>query len=214
MTPEHHEPPSWLTLERYALGELGAVERAELERELARSEGARAALAAIREPLALPPLPPSALLGARRKALRRRFSIGALCAAAALFALSRLPTDALPPARRGVKGGELALEVAGERGGAGATHFAQRERFKLLVSCPPELSGRLRAVIYQGDAIFMPLADGGPAACGNRSPWPGAFTLDGDQPAHVCVRADGRSWPAASAELRGEVVCITLRPGR
>jgi hypothetical protein len=50
--------------------------------------------------------------------------------------------------------------------------------------------------------------------CGNRSPWPGAFTLDGDQPAQVCVRADGRAWPVSRAALDGDVVCITLRPAR
>lgn len=214
MTRAGSEPLSWLKLERYALGELGAEQRAQVERELAQSEGARAALSAIREPLALPPLPALALLGARRRMLRRRLSIGAaFAAAAAAVALALITPDALPPARRGVKGGELALEVVGERSGAGATHFAQRERFKLLVTCPPGLGGRLRAVIYQGDAIFMPLDDGGPTACGNRSPWPGAFTLDGEQAAHVCVRADGRAWPSSSAALQGEVVCVTLRPG-
>jgi hypothetical protein len=215
MTHAGPEPLSWLKLERYALGELGAEQRAQVERELAHSEGARAALAAIREPLALPPLPVVSLLDARRKVLRRRLSIGAaFAAAAAALALALITPDALPPARRGVKGGELGLELVGERTGAGATHFAQHERFKLLVTCPPELSGRLRAVIYQGDAIFMPLEDGGPVACGNRSPWPGAFTLDGEHAAHVCVRADGRSWPASRAALRGDVVCVTLSPGR
>jgi hypothetical protein len=214
MTLAAREPLSWLKLERYALGELSAAQRAEVERELELSEAARAALATIREPLALPPLPVASVLSARRKLLFRRFSLGAACAAAAALALLLRVPDQLPPARRGVKGGELAIELVNERAGAGATHFGQRERFKLLVSCPPELAGRLGAVIYQGDAIFMPLAEGGPASCGNRSPWPGAFTLDGDEPAHVCVRADGRSWPAARGALQGEVVCITLQPAR
>jgi hypothetical protein len=214
MTHAGPEPLSWLKLERYALGELGAEQRAEVERGLAQSEGARAALSAIREPLALPPLPALALRGARRKIAWRRLSLGAaFAAAAAAVALALITPAALPPARRGLKGGELALEIVGERTGAGAAYFAQGERFKLLVTCPPELAGRLRAVIYQGDAIFMPLEDGGPVACGNRSPWPGAFTLDGEQAAHVCVRADGHSWPASRAALRGAVVCTTLRPG-
>jgi hypothetical protein len=216
MTRALREPPSWLMLERYALGELGAEQRAELERALAGSEGARAALAEIREPLALPPLPAVAALSARRKARARKLSVRAagVVAAAAVFMLVRMERDALPPARRGVKGGELAIEVVGERAGPAATHFAQHERFKLLVTCPPGLAGRLSAVIYQDDAIFMPFADGGPEACGNRSPWPGAFALDGEHPAQVCVRADGRAWPSTQAALEGDVVCITLRPGR
>jgi hypothetical protein len=213
MTRAAREPLSWLKLERYALGELSAQQRAAVERELGASEAARAVLASIREPLALPPLPAASVLGARRRLLWRRFSVGAACAAAAALALLLRVPEQLPPARRGVKGGELAIELVGERAGAGATHFSERERFKLLVTCPPELSGRLRAVIYQDDAIVMPLQDGGPPSCGNRSPWPGAFTLDGDEPAHVCVRADGRAWPTASGALRGEVVCVTLRPG-
>jgi hypothetical protein len=213
MTGVAREPLSWLKLERYALGELNAEQRAQVERELGASQAARAALALIQQPLPLPPLPVSSVLGARRRLRWRRFSVAAACAAAAALALLLRVPEQLPPARRGVKGGELAIELVGEHAGAGATHFAQRERFKLLVSCPAELSGRLRAVIYQEDAIFMPLQDGGPASCGNRSPWPGAFTLDGEEPAHVCVRADGRAWPAASGALQGEVVCVTLRPG-
>jgi hypothetical protein len=141
-------------------------------------------------------------------------ALGASFAAAGILALALSRPDPLPPARRGVHGGEVAIELVGEKAGARATHFGQRERFKLLVRCPPDLTGSLRAVVYQDDAIYMPLSDGGPVTCGNRSPWPGAFALDGDAPAHVCVRWDGRSWPASKAVLRGDMVCATLKPRR
>jgi hypothetical protein len=210
MTGAEHEPLSWLTLERYALGELGAERRAQVERELSRSERARAALAAVRGQVELLPLP--AIAPVRRFPARVGLTAGAIFAAAAALALALLGPDQLPPARRRLKGGELLLEVVGERAGAGAAYFAQHERFKLLVTCPPDLSGRLRAAVYQGDALFMPLDDGGPAACGNRSPWPGAFALDGERAAQVCVRADERAWPVPKGSLPGDVVCVTLQP--
>jgi hypothetical protein len=210
MTGAEHEPLSWLTLERYALGELGAERCAHVERALARSERVSAALASVRAQVELLPLP--VVERPRRLPRRAGLTASVLFAAAAALSLALLRLDRLPPVRRQLKGGELVLEVVGEQAGAGARHFAQHERFKLLVTCPPDLVGRLRAAVYQGDALFVPLDDGGPGACGNRSPWPGAFALDGELAAHVCVRTDGRAWPVSREALPGDVVCVTLQP--
>jgi hypothetical protein len=64
------EPISWLLLERYALGELGPEERADVEARLAASEVDRACLAEIRaDNSELPALPSSVTAPARLRAV-------------------------------------------------------------------------------------------------------------------------------------------------
>ena len=102
------EPVSWLLLERYALGELGPDERADVEARLAASEEDRACLAQIRaDTSALPLLPLTAPARLRvapagpgsvprspaAQSARARWiaTSGALCAAAAALLLVLRP---------------------------------------------------------------------------------------------------------------------------
>lgn len=226
MSTPMHEPLSWLTLERYALDELPQTERARVQARLAESHEDRACLAAIiSDQTELPPLPTmirerpvAPPIQVTRK--RRSWLMGgsALALAAALMLMFWRP-NALPPSRRavyeGTKGGEVALLVYGEHAGA-TTTFAQRERFKLLVTCPSWLSRGLRVAVFQAGQRYEPLTRVAVFACGNQVPWPGAFALDGNAPADVCLSfsasAQTFEQARAPAALEPGVVCVRLQP--
>ena len=218
--PEH-EPLSWLALERYVLDELTADERALVDARLAASADDRARLAEIlNDHSELPALPsgqaatsvPS--LGDARKRRRRRVwfaaSASACAAAAALLLWARgasHPSDAYD----GVKGSDVSLRLVSERQGALPQAFADGERFKVEVTCPPQLGPALRLLIFQGDERFEPLPRPPDFACGNLVAWPGAFALDGDAPADVCVYWGDAEAPARQ-ELGDAAVCARLVP--
>jgi hypothetical protein len=222
------EPLSWLTLERYALDELPPGERARVERRLVESSADRACLDAIlgdRSELPPLPLPATAIVlpiepkGARR----RRWSIaGGMLAVAAALTLVVLRPAELPAARRrvhdGVKGGEVALVVVSEQRGELPAHFVDGERFKLLLTCPTWLRTRLHVSVFQAGQRYEPLPEVADFVCGNRVPWPGAFALDGDAPADVCVSWDepeeGRERRTEPGQLAPSVVCERLHPGK
>jgi hypothetical protein len=218
-------PLSWLTLERYVLDELAPSERARVERQLAVSTADRACLDEILNDLSeLPPLPsarPAAVTsidGARRR--RSLTMVGSALAVAAALALVVLRTSDLPAPRRdvsdGVKGGEVALALVGEQQGELPARFFEGERFKLLVTCPAWLGRRLHVVIFQDGRRYEPLVQVDDFACGNRAPWPGAFALDGDTPADVCVTWHETSELLDTAEkpsqLEPSVVCERVVP--
>lgn len=218
-----HEPLSWLKLERYALGELAAEERRQVETRLALSPADRAVLAQIRgDESVLPPLPLVALGSPRRE--RKRIGWAAIsatvaAAAAVTLALLRGPVSDFPSRRQvasGVKGGEVAIALYSERVGEEPVAFSQGERFKLLVTCPPwfleALPEGLTVVMFQGGERFFPLGKAPSLACGNRVAWPGAFTLDGRADVQVCLTWSARAAHAERAEqLEPEVVCTTLK---
>jgi hypothetical protein len=200
---------SWLQLERYALGELGDSERADVERRLAESREDRACLDAIlHDTMELPPLPQVLPLRKKRNDKLRWAGIAALAAA---FALVMVPRDV--PSRRsvsdGVKGGEAAITLVSERTGVGARKFRDGERFKLLVTCPAWLSSRLAVVMFQDGQRYHPLTNVEGVACGNQVPWPGAFTLDGAGSVDVCVTW-GDTNARTARELEPDVVCERL----
>jgi len=219
-------PLSWLTLERYVLDELAPSERARVERQLAQSSADRACLDEILNDLSeLPPLPAptpaqvTSITGARR---RRSLAMAtsALAVAAALALVVLRPSD-LPAERRrvsdGVKGGEVALALVGEQQGELPTRFFEGEHFKLLVTCPRWLGRRLHVVVFQDGRRYEPLIQLDDFACGNRVPWPGAFALDGDTPADICVTWHEQRERYETAEqpsqLDPSVVCERLQPG-
>lgn len=235
------EPLSWLLLERYALGELSPTERAEVERRLAESEVDRACLAQIQnDQSALPPLPATDTTGAPRdrstasapgaatlhKLPRRGGWIvvtSGLCAAAAAALLLFGPKrnvdgpessqPALPALDDGIKGSDVTLRLTGERQGVDPKSYGLGERFKVEVTCPPRLSSSLRLFVFQAGEVFEPLPTSTPIACGNLVPWPGAFALDGDEAAEVCVTWSARSGTARTREELGdEASCVPLAP--
>jgi hypothetical protein len=204
------EPLSWLTLERYALGELSPEERRDVEARLAESEQDRACLAEILSDRSeLPPLPQVSPIDSAKKRQRTRW-LGAsatLCAAAAVLVFLLRPSGELRDEH--VKGREVALRLVSDRQGPEPTQFSAGERFKVEVTCPPSLSGSLRLVVLQGAELFEPLPRDASFRCGNLVPWPGAFALDGSEPAEVCVYWGTREKPDR-AELTRAASCRQL----
>lgn len=208
------EPVSWLKLERMRLGEASVAEQAEIETHLSACEVCRAAYAYTGEPVELLPLPVArvatvetqkkqqSLLEALIAHVRmQRFPYGFAAVAAAAAALLLIvqarpgngPGFAPAPARTAVKGGELAVELvrSGDGIARAPTHFAPGDAWKVLVTCPPTLSGSVDVVVYQDERAYFPLSTSGPLHCGNRVALPGAFSLSGDAPAVVCVVLGG-----------------------
>jgi hypothetical protein len=205
-------------LERYALGELSEAERRAVERRLACSAEDRACLARIEaDDAPLPPLPevlPRAVLPARSRGGRVAAGAAALLAAALglLALLDRRSLDlAAPSSAPRTKGGDVVLELRSEHGQP-ATHFAQGERMKVLVTCPPDLDAPMRLLVFQAGRRYEPLPPFRPS-CGNRVPWPGAFALDGDAPVYVCVAWGNAAGSARDpGELGAQATCAELTP--
>lgn len=222
MTQLSMEPLSWLTLERYALGELPPIEQKRVEQRLAESSEDRACLEEILSdqselpPLALPPTPVASIATARARRARWPYVSGVLAVAAALALVVLRPSDAPTSRRRvqdGVKGGEVALVLVSERAGEQPTHFREGDRFKVLVTCPAWLHDPLDVSVFQAGQRYAPLPHVGDFLCGNRVPWPGAFAIDGATPAHVCVSWGQPNETATSpAQLAPNVVCTQLLP--
>jgi hypothetical protein len=213
------EPISFLRLERYRLHELSAREERAVSEHLAGCAVCRTCLASIEEDVVLAPLPVAAkppaqvaelieLRGAAKRVRARRLMAlsgsvtGALAlAAAALLMLRPKPeeplTDGVRPARFGVKGGDVALELVRQHRGALAdpARFADGDSFKVLVTCPPPLAPHFDVVVYQAGQAYFPLASGTLESCGNRQALAGAFTLDGAA-AVVCVALDAQQPPS------------------
>jgi hypothetical protein len=214
-------PVSWLTLERYHLGEASGPERAFVEARLADCEHCAAMMARVRgDHRPLPPLPAAEVAAARRQASRRwrlAWFAPALAAAAALLSLPG-PSEPPPDARRW-KGGELAISLVRERGGLeGAETYLDGDRFLVRLTCPPGPTG-WEVAVYQGGEAAFPLDSGAPLACGNHVPL-GAFAITGPGDALVCaVLGEGRpgreALAAAGPEALGEgAVCAPLTEGR
>ncbi|HEU5060737.1 MAG TPA: hypothetical protein VFU21_29605 [Kofleriaceae bacterium] len=202
MTACTGQPVSWLRLEQHALAADPAVAR-HLE-ECAACRGCFAAIAADGG-RALPPLGDVALAAAARRRHRRR--AGFLGTATALAAAAVVLLVVLGRGREdapGIKGtGELVIRLVRERAGEVAMDPATwrpGDRFKVLVTCARRGEVEVTVTVEQAGEVFTPLA---PARirCGNQVALPGAFSLDGDQPATVCAR------------LPGEAACAPLAAG-
>jgi Putative zinc-finger len=220
------EPVSFLRLERYLLGELAAAEHADVQAHLARCQVCRACYDELcASDAVLPALPSSAnvVRHARpaAKPLQLMAAFGATLAVAAAVALVVRPRshDHAPHAatpHTATKGGDLSLSLVRERGGELARDpdsFLQGDRFAASLTCPPS-AHPLHWVLYveQAGKRYFPLPSPRPLTCGNHVALPGAFTLDGSQPATVCVVVDSRA-PIDRSLLTGSArVCSVLRP--
>lgn len=209
-----HEPVSWLLLERYALGELNGEERASVELRLSASDADRACLDSIvNDESELPPLPALPRPRPRPRQNAALWLGGALSMAAALALTVLRPFDSVPNRRQvssGIKGGEVALMLHGERTGASPGSFRDGDRFKLLVTCPSWLSTQLSVVMFQDGQRYRPLPAMSELMCGNQVPWPGAFTLDGAGDVDVCVTWSANTEARSASELDPDVVCERL----
>jgi hypothetical protein len=224
--PARKTPASWLRLELHALGELSAAETAEVSADLAHDPDSRRCLERIqadhRELPRLPAPEPRPGLWARiRQSARVSWMPLTAAAAIILFLVARSgepePGAAIPGPRIQVKGGDVAIALVRERDGVithEPTDFAAVDRFKVLLTCPPDrrLQGEVM-VVQHGEAAFpLPPVD---LACGNRVTLPGAFRLTGTARAAVCFTFADRPLDRAALEARKldfafPAVCATL----
>ena len=203
------EPISWLRLETFASGRKDPA----IGEHLAACPACRSCLEEIRADIvALPPLAMPATPAPR--AWWKLFVPAFAVAAAAVIALIVFRGGDDPPVRENVvaiKGvGEVVLGTVRERGGVirdDVRSFAQGDRWKLVVTCPPPATGMLLAVdvtvveVGGSTTIDRPLV---PAriACGNRVVLPGAFSLTGPRANRVC----------AAIGPDKDTACVTIAP--
>jgi hypothetical protein len=210
------EPISWLRLERYQLGELGEVDRASVAQHLAGCESCSTCLEHTRGAVELLALPRAARRSRGSWNARTRWHwIASLATAAAALAGTLLmlrPGDVARapayPSRVHIKGGELALSLVREHHGTIAndsSRFAAGDRWKLLLTCPPEMRLYVDLVVLQGEGMFFPLPPTRIDHCGNRIALPGAFTLDGSANASVCVMVSETAPPDRAAVQHARV---------
>ncbi len=233
MTAPRQSPPvSWLLLEQYALGELEAPAAARVAAAVETDADTRACLDRIRaESAQLPPLViPVEPERARRSAWLRgwRAQLGVTAAALAVATIlilvlrpHRIGAPGYPERKIALKGGgELTLGLIRERNGAidtEPTRFAAGDRFKVAVTCAPITPVHAELVVYQDGEAAFPLPSI-TIECGNRVVVPGAFRIDGDAPAAVCLALGEGSAPhRAQLSRRGlaaadRAACIRLEP--
>lgn len=204
------EPLSWLVLEQYALGELSPTERARVEAKLGASPADRARLAQI---TAESQILPALVIPVRAAGRRRGFWMGGLALAASLL-LARVAWHAPHAGRATTKGGDVELTLVSERSGEGPHTFSPGERFKVRVTCPEGRALTLAVRVFQGGQRFEPLPASGVRCGENLAFWPGAFALDGDEPAEVCVVWGRAAMATRSSELGSEGVCEQLVPAQ
>jgi hypothetical protein len=194
-------PISWLRLERHALGEASDPAVAE---HVAVCAACRACLARIEADAAkdLPPLSApltsNAPLRPRVRPARIVAIASGLALAAALVLLVRRPQRGPEPEQDDrIKGDAVAFTLVRddearitEAGGA----YADGDRFKAVVTCPPGSQARFELVVWDDAGPSRPLGAARTLACGNDVALPGAFRLTGREHVRVClVWADGES---------------------
>jgi hypothetical protein len=222
------EPISWLSLERHHLRELDGAAQARVEEHLRACDACRSCMAQIEAPLELPVLPARSAQPGLVESLRRWMStrwvlpvMAAAGAAIALLVLRPVTPGLEPPraARLRIKGGELALDLVREHAGSIANdplRFALGDRFKVLLTCPPGQLVHADVVVFQAGQAFFPLVATRVERCGNELPLPGAFTLDGDEPAIVCAVVSESSAIDRDSLSPGSLpklsVCQTISP--
>jgi hypothetical protein len=227
--PASKAPASWLRLELHALGELPAAEAAEVAADVARDPDSRRCLECIQaDHRDLPRLPapeprPGLWARIRRNPGLTWAPLAATLAVTLLLIVrgheSSRPGAAIPGPRVQVKGGDVAIALVRERDGAitdEPTDFTAIDRFKVLLTCPPDrrLQGEVM-VVQQGEVAF-PLTPVD-LACGNRVALPGAFRLTGTGRAVVCFTFAGNPLDRAALAARKldfalPAVCATVDP--
>lgn len=200
----HSQPVSWLTLERYHIGELSPVEAKRVEEHLDTCPDCAACAASIEaDARVMPPLPDIAVPERRPVFTWPRLvpvGIAAAAVVALMFAIPFItdrPVRDTAPDRIEYKGGELALTIERERNGQiveNPDKFVSGDRFRLRVTVPGTDSVSWNVVVFQGNEAFFPYETGGRLRPGNDQPLPGAFRITGDDATEVCIYT-GRAIP-------------------
>ncbi|MEZ4236079.1 MAG: hypothetical protein R3F59_07940 [Myxococcota bacterium] len=179
---------SWLALERRAAGELTGDARRAPRRARRDAPALQRAHRRHRR------RPPADAASPAPRCWWRPWAAALLAAAVVLVAV-RWAAAPSPPAARATRGRPHPAPRAGRPGGRGRHHLPPAHRFRVLLTCPAlDITS---IVVVQGGVVARPLAE---PACGSRRPVPGAFRVDGAEPATVCVPRPptARSWPASS----------------
>ncbi len=198
---------SWLKMERYALGEVGPAELAEIDGHLSGCSACMARLDELRADVEPMPELPVVLPG-------RRWGWGlvALAAAVVLGAVLVPRGGEVPGATVAYKGGELAIEVVRERGGAllrGATSYVDGDRIAVEVSCPPG-DVDWAFVAWQDGERSEPFDTDEPLRCGN-GVVVGALELSGPGDVVLCAVLDPAGPLTEPGDLPATAACTTLR---
>jgi hypothetical protein len=184
------QPISWLMLERYHARELGEDERSTVEAHLAACPACLSCWSRIEadQGVALPPLPV-----AERRTRRRvpaAMMVGAVALAAALLLWARRHEEPTVATSDHTKGDGVSFSLMRESETRvperGAT-YANGERFKGLVTCPPGKRAWWDLAVIDPGTTSFPLAASEQLACGNDVPLTGAFRLTGNEPLSVCL---------------------------
>lgn len=125
-------------------------------------------------------------------------------------------------ARIHYKGGELSLTVVRERDGVVTEQpegYLAGDRFRILITAPRDLDTYYELVVFQGDNVYFPYNANPELKGGNRMPLPGAFGIDGTEPAIICLMV-GDHLPKrhivrrlGSEALPEGTVCVSLAAG-
>lgn len=212
-------PISWLRLETFAAGRAAAPEQTTIREHLAACGACKHCLEEIRaDMVALPPLAVPAAPAPAPRAWWKLVVPAFAVAAAAVIALVLLRgrEEQTGPIRENVvaiKGvGDVVLETVRERSGVireNVRSFAEGDRWKLVVTCPPSANGTLLAV----DVTVVEVGGGATTqtdrplarariACGNRVVLHGAFSLTGPRANRVC----------AAIGPDKDTACVTIAP--
>ena len=217
---------SWLTLERFWLGELGPTDKARVEHALEQSEELRRCLEMIRADVARP-LPPLPVIRAPVAKQRRRWwwfegwpglvaATAGIVAIVSVWSLWNRTGD-----RDRVKGETAVLELVRESGGilaVDASVFLEGDLFKVRITCSRQGPVSWQVSVFQGNEVFFPLSSTEQIHCGNRVALPGAFRITGNAPALVCLSFDDGIVPPERLAKEGiealpaTAVCTHVRP--
>ena len=218
---------SWLTLERFWLGELGPADKARVEHALEQSEELRRCLEMIRADVARP-LPPLPVVRAPVAKQRRRWwwfegwpaLVAVTAGVIAIVGVWNIWSRAGVRSDR-FKGEAAVLELVRESGGIiaeDASVFLEGDLFKVRVTCsrPGPVSWQLS--VFQGTEVSFPLSSLEQIHCGNRVVLPGAFRITASAPTLVCLSLDEGIVPPERLAKEGiealpaTAVCTHVRP--
>lgn len=228
------DPISWLRIERYVLGELPEPDSEAIREHIERCVVCRSCVESASEPRMLTALPPPVARTSvvRPKPVhrsRRRLAIvSSTLALAAAVAFAVFPTDApIAPAPRvdaRPRGGDVAMVLVRNRDGEiteNPESFDERDRFRVLVTCPPGSDEHVRVLVVQGGEASLALESDPDFRCGNRVPLEGAFRITGSVDTRVCVALGAipsTAGDAAVAPFLGstgsETLCRSMRSER
>ncbi len=204
-------PISWLELERYVLGESRMTDK--VSHHLKECDACERTKSGIEKdaremPALVLPVPSSA--APTRPWWRWTVLLVPAIALLMIWRGQHPETELQPPDSAGVKGDALSLKLVRERGGRliAPTHHAVGDRFKVLVSCAPGL--RWVDLIVSQDGILTGPLSTSLVDCGNNTPMPGAFTLQGGV-ATVCIQFASEK-DQGGLRIKDDAVCIEVQP--